>query len=54
MSLTDEIRWPKKAQEMSYVGMDSTSWDDFQFRDDDIVIATWAKSGTTWLQPSLC
>ncbi len=44
------IAWPKKTQEMSHPLMDSTRWDDFQFRDDDIVIATWAKSGTTWLQ----
>ena len=30
--------------------MDSTRWDNFPFRDDDIVIGTWAKSGTTWCQ----
>ena len=30
--------------------MDSTIWNDFQFRDDDIIIGTWSKSGTTWLQ----
>ena len=28
----------------------STIWNDFRFRDDDIVIATYGKSGTTWLQ----
>ena len=28
----------------------STVWNEFAFRDDDIVIATYAKSGTTWLQ----
>ncbi len=50
MSETTTIAWPKKTQEMSHPLMDSTRWDDFQFRDDDIVIATWAKSGTTWLQ----
>lgn len=30
--------------------MDSTRWDDFPLRADDIVIATYGKSGTTWLQ----
>ena len=29
---------------------DSTIWNDFKFRDDDIIIATYAKSGTTWMQ----
>lgn len=30
--------------------MDSQRWCDFPLRDDDIVICTWAKSGTTWVQ----
>lgn len=30
--------------------MDSTRWNDFAFRDGDIIIGTWAKSGTTWTQ----
>jgi len=29
---------------------DSTIWNELKFRDDDIVIATYAKSGTTWTQ----
>src|SRR5436309_13923815 len=29
---------------------DSGRWDGFQFRDDDIVISTPAKCGTTWMQ----
>ena len=28
----------------------STIWNDFNFRNDDIVISSYAKSGTTWLQ----
>ncbi len=30
--------------------MDSTRWDDFPLRSDDIVISTYGKSGTSWLQ----
>ena len=29
---------------------DSTRWERFRFRDDDIVISTRSKSGTTWVQ----
>lgn len=30
--------------------VDSTRWSDFPFRADDIVIATFGKTGTTWVQ----
>ncbi|HEX4822231.1 MAG TPA: sulfotransferase domain-containing protein [Acidimicrobiales bacterium] len=30
--------------------MDSQRWEGFQFRDDDIVISTASKCGTTWMQ----
>lgn len=30
--------------------MDSTFWNGFEFRDDDIIIGTHIKSGTTWVQ----
>jgi len=41
---------PKKQREMHSHHFDSTIWNDFRFRDDDIIIATYAKAGTTWLQ----
>lgn len=45
-----EARWPKKTRELHNHHFDSTIWNDFEFRDDDIIIATYAKSGTTWVQ----
>lgn len=45
-----EIQWPRKTREFHNHHFDSTVWNYFKFRDDDIVIGTWGKSGTTWTQ----
>jgi aryl sulfotransferase len=44
------VTWPVKTTEMHNQHIDSTIWNDFKFRDDDIIISTYAKSGTTWMQ----
>jgi len=42
--------WPSKTRDLHNHHMDSTIWDRFAFRDDDLIVATYAKSGTTWTQ----
>jgi aryl sulfotransferase len=44
------IVWPVKTRELHNHHMNSTVWNDFKFRNDDVIIATYAKSGTTWTQ----
>jgi aryl sulfotransferase len=48
--MTEALVWPLKTREVQNRGVDSTIWNEFPFRDDDIIIATFAKAGTTWMQ----
>ena len=48
--MTDAPNWPVKRRELHNHHFNSTIWNDFKFRDDDIIIATYAKAGTTWMQ----
>jgi len=43
-------QWPTKTRELHNHHFDSTVWNEFPFRDDDIIIGSYAKSGTTWAQ----
>lgn len=44
------MRLPRRRRIYQNHTIDSTHWDDFEPRDDDIVIATPYKCGTTWTQ----
>ena len=48
--MTDAIAYPVKTRDIKNVIMDSTRWNYLTFRDGDIVVATYGKTGTTWTQ----
>jgi aryl sulfotransferase len=48
--VTETIAGPTKTRELHNHHFDSTIWNDLRFRDDDIIISTYAESGTTWMQ----
>lgn len=45
--------WPQKTREIQTPSLDSTQWNGFAFRDDDVIVNTLGKSGTTWTQAIL-
>lgn len=47
---TDLIEWPVKTREINDAYFESARWNGFGFRDGDVVVATYAKVGTTWTQ----
>eukprot|EP00612_Vaucheria_litorea_P008333 CAMPEP_0171471274 /NCGR_PEP_ID=MMETSP0946-20130122/609_1 /TAXON_ID=109269 /ORGANISM="Vaucheria litorea, Strain CCMP2940" /LENGTH=349 /DNA_ID=CAMNT_0012000737 /DNA_START=153 /DNA_END=1198 /DNA_ORIENTATION=- len=50
LSISSKEAFPSKRRERYHRLFNSERWNDFQFRDDDIVVASYAKSGTTWTQ----
>jgi hypothetical protein len=45
---------PIKTGEFQNYILDSKKWNGFKFRDDDIIVTTAYKSGTTWMQNIIC
>lgn len=41
---------PRKTREIQNAVCDSTRWNGFAFRDGDVIVDTYAKTGTTWTQ----
>ena len=50
----NDILYPVKRFEVQNIWSDSATWNDFQFRQGDIIINTFSKSGTTWMQQIVC
>ena len=48
--VSELIAPPRKMREFANHHMDSRFWNGFPFRDGDVVVSTYAKSGTTWTQ----
>jgi aryl sulfotransferase len=47
---SEERRYPRKKREHWHHLLDSTVWNEFRYRENDIIINAYSKSGTTWIQ----
>jgi len=43
-------RLPERVHEYRNHHLDSTRWDGYSVRDDDVIVTTAYKAGTTWTQ----
>jgi aryl sulfotransferase len=48
--MAEPIDWPVKTREINDAYFESDRWNDFAFRDGDVVVATYPKMGTNWTQ----
>jgi aryl sulfotransferase len=46
--------WPNVTRVVQNHHLDSTNWQAIAFREGDVVVANWAKSGATWTQQIVC
>jgi aryl sulfotransferase len=47
---SNRFQYPREVRECQHHLLDSTVWNEFKFRRDDIIIGSYSKSGTTWVQ----
>ena len=50
MTAEESRTWPQKIREHCDALMDSRVWNELTYRDGDIVVASYGRSGTTWVQ----
>ena len=48
--MAEAIEWPVKTREINDAYFESSRWNGFRFREGDVVIATYPKVGTNWMQ----